>query len=621
MNSFNVTAAAPAQTITNTGKKPSSGHPKAQKGTPSQYFHKNHLISYTVSFLIFGLASRKIKVGFFLICSDFPFIVQFCDLYVEINLQAVIMDVERVIRLRKTHMSPTYNNFQTFKDPVVLESAKMQYCYGPGGKEKYVDLLASNLTISVGHSHPMVLETAKTQMDKTPHLSSMYYTEPAALLAEKLVDTMKPRSDGEKWQVLFAVTGTEAVELAIHMARATTGSNDMLSLSNSYHGSYGTAHGITGPSENGGGCRFDSMPCTNNIYHLDAPIYDNASLDRVDGLIQQAEQTILEKCTTTTTTTTSSDANGDANADGDVTKPGTAGFIFETLQGYGGIHVLSNEYLQKMTKLVHQYGGLVIADEIQTGLGRMGETFWAYEMSSIEPDIVITAKGLGNGFPISAIICKESIFSKFNSNNKFIFSTYGANAVSCAVGCTVIDIIQNNHIQQSCLKLGSLLQKMLLSIQSIFPYPYCLHVRGCGLMVGIELNVNIAYQIQEYLKNKNYLVGLGGSQKNVLRIMPPMCITADDLRNFADVLVMAMSEITGVQVPVNYSPYTVATHIPVCASESESASTSASESESASVSESESESGNGGVFIKKNGDNSISTNTNLRIIVTEPLNE
>jgi len=297
------------------------------------------------------------------------------------------MDVDAVVKSRKKNMSKTYDSFQTFKDPVVLERAEGQYCYGPDG-QKYLDLLAHNLTISVGHGHPKVRAAAKEQIDKMPHTSSMYYSEAASQLAEKLVDTFPERTDGEKWQALFAVTGTEAVELALQMARVVTGNIPILSLTNSYHGSYGTAMAASG----GKACRHD-LPETGGIFHLQSPIYHHK--DNIDGLIEMAETTI-----------------------GSSTSGNIGAFLFEPLQGYGGIHELPHEYINKMAKLTREHGGLVIADEIQTGYGRMGDCFWAYEASGVEPDLVIVAKGLGCGFPISAVVAKESVFKTFDDTGE-----------------------------------------------------------------------------------------------------------------------------------------------------------------------------------------------------------
>lgn len=406
------------------------------------------------------------------------------------------MNVDEVVDQRKQKMSPTYNIFQTFDEPVVLEQASGQYCYGPNG-EKYLDLLAHNLTISVGHGHPKVKEAAKTQIDRMMHTSSMYYSEPASQLAEKLTATFPERSDGEKWKVKFAVTGTEAVEIALQVARVVTGNTPVLSLTNSYHGSYGTAMAASG----GKACRHDLPEC-GGIFHLQAPIYEHK--DNVDTLVDMARTTI------------SASTSGHIGA-----------FLFEPVQGYGGIHVLPADYLQKMAKVTHEHGGLVIADEIQTGYGRMGEKYWAYEMSGVEPDMVIVAKGLGCGFPISAVVAKESVFDKFLETDKFIFSTYGANPVCAAAACAVLDVLEEEKVQERAFELGKVVEQHLTALQE--NYEDCWEVRGKGLMWGIELEPGVAKQLFEGLKDLNCLVGLGGPQKNVLRVMPPMCLTKEDL--------------------------------------------------------------------------------------------
>ena len=361
------------------------------------------------------------------------------------------MNVDEVISRRKELMSPTYDVFQTFKDPVVLERAEGQYCYGPDG-EQYLDLLAHNLTISVGHGHPKVRAAAKAQIDKMPHTSSMYYSEAASELAEKLTATFPERTDGEKWKALFAVTGTEAVELGLQISRSVTGNLPILSLTNSYHGSYGTAMAASG----GKACKHDLPEC-GFVYHLQAPTYQHK--DNVDGLVDMAETMIA------------SSTSGNVGA-----------FLFEPLQGFGGIHVLPYDYINKMADLTREHGGLVIADEIQTGFGRMGEKFWAYEMSGVEPDMVIVAKGLGCGFPISAVVAKESVFDSFLNTGKFVFSTYGANPVCAAAGCAVLDVLEEEGFQAHAHELGQLVDKNLNYVHD--NYPGCIEVRGKGLMWG-----------------------------------------------------------------------------------------------------------------------------------------
>ena len=247
---------------------------------------------------------------------------------------------QAVIKARKKLMAPMYGMFQTYQRPFIVKKASMQYMYDQEGVQ-HLDLLANNLSISVGHCHPRVVERVQKQAQELTHVSSMYYSEPAAELTEKFLNTFPERSDGEKWKVQYLVSGGEAVEMAIQMARVTTGALDLFSLRNSYHGSLGTAMGACGIHH----CKHP-LPETQHLHHLPAPI--NEDKFNIDEMIRQAELTI-ESSTPNT----------------------MAGFLFEQVQGYGGIHILPKEYVQRMSKIVKDYGGCLIADEIQSGLGRM----------------------------------------------------------------------------------------------------------------------------------------------------------------------------------------------------------------------------------------------------------
>lgn len=408
-----------------------------------------------------------------------------------------------VINIRKKLMAPMYSVFQTYKNPFVVTKAFMQYVYDQNGT-KHLDLLASNLTISVGHSHSRINERVKSQMDDMVHCSSMYYSQPVAELTEKLLDTFPKRSDGEKWQVQYAVTGTEAVEMAIQLARVASGNLDILSMQNSYHGSMGVAMGASGINQ----CKH-SLPETQHFLHIPAPINEN--IDKIDELIKSAENMIESS-----------------------TSNKIAGFIFEQVQGYGGIHILPPEYVQKMAQLVKKYDSYIIADEVQSGLGRMGSHFWSYEMSGIEPDIVVIGKGISNGFPISMVVAKESVFEKYAQHNKFVFFTYGAQPLACVAASETLSIIKETNLQEHAKTLGEYLGSGLYNIKTKHP-ELNMKIRGQGLMWGIELEPSIAARIYEEMKENHILVGLGGSKKNVLRIMPPMCLQKHDIDNLISV--------------------------------------------------------------------------------------
>jgi alanine-glyoxylate transaminase/(R)-3-amino-2-methylpropionate-pyruvate transaminase len=417
---------------------------------------------------------------------------------------------QAVIKARQKLMAPMYGMFQTYQKPFIVKKASMQYMYDQDGVE-HLDLLANNLSISVGHCHPRVVERVQQQAKELTHVSSMYYSEPAAELTNKFLATFPERSDGEQWKVQYLVSGGEAVEMAIQMSRVTTGALDLFSLRNSYHGSLGTAMGACGIHH----CKH-ALPETQHLHHLPAPI--NEDKHNIDEMIRQAELTIESS-----------------------TPNRMAGFLFEQVQGYGGIHILPKEYLQRMSKIVKDYGGCLIADEIQSGLGRMGSHFWSFEMSDIEPDIVVVAKGLSNGFPLSAVVAKESLFDQYMEKNKFVFFTYGANPMGCVAASETLSVIEDEGVQAFAHEMGGYIGVELNNIKAKYP-DLCVDVRGRGLMWGIELDDKFAVGIYETMKDKQILVGLGGQKKNVLRVMPPMCLTKNDVDNFIGVLGETLGE-------------------------------------------------------------------------------
>ena len=416
---------------------------------------------------------------------------------------------------KKMLMSPLHSMFQTFKSPPNITRALGQYKFDSEGN-KYLDLLADNLTISVGHSNPRIANVINEQAQKMLHCSTMYNSDPPLELSEKLLATFPKLENGEKWKVQYDTSGTGAVEIALQIARGASGNTQLLSMENSYHGSYGTAMAVSGITS----CKHD-FPETGLIHHVPAPITKSTPEEYINP------STAFECAKRTINSSTSGKI---------------AGFIFEAVQGYGGIHVIDNKYLQNMEKLTRNHGGYVIADEVQSGLGRMGSCYWSFEMSGVVPDIVTIAKGLGNGMPISAIVAKESVFDKYLENTgKFIFSTYGGNSLATTVAKEVLSIIEDENIQEHSLELGKYIRKVLDAFASKYPY-IIKEIRGQGLMFGIEIyHPSVALRIFENMKDNGILVGLGGSNKNVLRFMPPMCLVKDDVVLFSEIFDLNLS--------------------------------------------------------------------------------
>jgi len=346
----------------------------------------------------------------------------------------------------------------------------------------------------------------------------MYYNHKTTEAAKKLIDTL-PKNN-EDWVVHFVNSGSEAVDLAILMARSYTQSNDILSLRNSYHGLHGPAMGATGLHV----CKHTPQ-LDGNIKHVMNPDMYRGPLAQKKISKNDQIQIYADDVKNTITYET----------------PGSiAGFIFEQVQGYGGIHMLPEGYMPKAAKYVKDAGGLLIADEVQSGYGRMGDdTFWSFELYGQEkhfiPDMIVTAKGLGNGLPIAAVICKRSIAESIAK--KQFFNTYGGNPTVCSAASAVLDIVSTPKHRKTVANLGKKVTKMLKGWKR--KYEFIGDIRGQGLMYGIEIVKDkktrepdsiVAGKIFEDLRNNGIIMGLGGLHKNVLRVMPPMCINRDDIR-------------------------------------------------------------------------------------------
>jgi len=425
---------------------------------------------------------------------------------------AAAVSNDEVAALRAKYMAPTYARFQTPLHPPNMDRAFMQHMFDADGR-KYLDCLANNLTISVGHCHPAVSAAAAEQATKVQHVSSMYHSAPASLLARDLADLMPETPSGKGgWRTYFSVSGTDAVAVAVTLARAHAGTNLLASVQNAYHGSHGLGMGASGIAA----CSHD-FPEAQGVIHLPLP-GANAN-----------EETMYDDTRALLASTV------DAVGGGRV-----AGTILEPLQGYGGIIPLPPKFAQGLAEETRARGGLVISDEIQTGLGRCGNQ-WAFEQLGVVPDIVVIAKGIGNGFPIAACIATDEVWESFDKTGRFLFDTYGGNPVCAAAGRAVLKTLREENFTQHCSDMGALFSKKVhaeiarLEAADDAPDRIVSEVRGAGLMWGVEI-ADPAFAFRVYCRMHEFgvLVGLGGKNKNVLRFMPPMCVQPEDVDTFID---------------------------------------------------------------------------------------
>ena len=415
-----------------------------------------------------------------------------------------IRHFSEIVKNRDKFLSPVINTFTAFEKPLILEKGKMSKVWDNEGNE-YIDLVGQNICISVGHCHPWVVNSAINQMKKLSHCSSMYHHENPGRLAKKLVNTLPPHPSGEDWVVHFVNNGSEAVDLAVQMSKEYTGNNEIFSLYKSYHGLQGYAAGLT------------SIGKSNKKSH--ASMY--SSIKHVEpNNIDQMQNEIKY------------------NTSGNI-----AGMIIEPLQGYGGVFELEKGYMKNAFELVRKNNGVCISDEVQTGFGRCGDSFWGFQMKNndVIPDIITAAKGMGNGVGIiGCVISKKSIAEAFS--NKFFFNTYGSNPVAVAASESVLDVIKKQNIVENCKNMGTIFKREISYLCNKYPSVYK-EIRGTGLFLALEiygktLEDSIKNCIEIHKKTLKYgiLIGRGSAIGNVFRIQPPMCITENEVMKVITIL-------------------------------------------------------------------------------------
>ena len=368
-----------------------------------------------------------------------------------------------------------------------------------------------NVCVSVGHAHPEVTRAAEEQIRALQHCTTMFYHPVPAHFAEELAARM-PK--GHDWVVHFTSSGAEAIDLALIMAQTFTGNIDMLALRNAYHGATFGAQSLTGIS----GFRHD-VPLLGGIHHIANPDpYRGIFGDDTEAYLAEIDRTIRY-----------------------ATSGKLAGFIVEPIQGYGGIIELPAGYLKSAVQKVRDHGGICIIDEVQSGFGRTGDNFWGFEAHGIVPEIVVMAKGIGNGFPLGAVVAKRDVAESVAK--KFFFNTYGANPVSCAAGRAVLQVIDEEGLQANSLKVGRRMKAVLERLHQ--KHEIVGDVRGHGLMLAIELVTDRksktpatkeTAEIFEKTRENGLVVSKSGTDRNILRMVPPMCIQESDVDRMEDAL-------------------------------------------------------------------------------------
>lgn len=421
----------------------------------------------------------------------------------------------------KDYLFPSVANY--YEESVVLESGQGLRVKDLDGTE-YLDFFGGILTVSLGQAHPKVNAAVKAQIDRLGHVSTLYPTLGIVELAEKLVKL----APGKIGKAFFTASGTEADETAVALAQMATGNQELIALRHGYSGRSLLAQSLTAnskyrqlPSQIAAIKHAHSPYCYRCPYSLTYPSCDVKCARDIEDLIQ--------------TTTTGH----------------IAGFLAEPIQGVGGFIDPPAGYFKVAVEIIRKYGGLFIADEVQTGFGRTGTHMWGIQHHDVEPDIMTMAKGIANGLPLGATLATVPVADAWKVGN---ISTYGGNPLSTAAASAVIDTIAEENLVENAARMGKVLREGLEALKAKYPKTIG-DVRGKGLMQALEFvedetqknrtpNAGFVTRLFEETKKRKLLIGRGGLHGNVTRIAPALNVTKPDIEEALRILDESLAQVS-----------------------------------------------------------------------------
>ncbi len=417
-----------------------------------------------------------------------------------------------VLSAREKHLGRSQRSY--FHQPMNLLRAQGTWFTDDFGRQ-YLDGL--NNVSHVGHGHPAVTAAATRQMRRL-NTNSRFVYPALARYAERLAATLPDPLD----VVFFTCTGSEANDLALRIVRQVTGRDDILVIAGAYHGNTTAVTGISPNRYRGPGGV--GPPATTHEFaqpnRYRGPYgYDHAN----PGAAYAADAAVVVN-----------------NLVASEHVP--AAFFAESLMGTAGQIVFPPGYIEKVFTSVRAAGGLCVSDEVQVGLGRLGDTFWGFEGHGVVPDLVTMGKPLGNGHPIAAVVTTREIADAFDQGMKY-FNTFGGNPVSCVIGEAVLDVLEREQLQAHAQTVGRYFKQRLIDLTS--RHEFIGDIRGQGLYLGVELVFDRQEKtpapahtllLCERMKDEGVLTYPNGDFNNVLKIKPPMVVTAREIDLFVDVL-------------------------------------------------------------------------------------
>ncbi|CAH2213332.1 aspartate aminotransferase family protein [Tepidibacter aestuarii] len=388
--------------------------------------------------------------------------------------------------MSKNNIMNTYSRVD-----VTFEKGLGSKVYDINGKE-YIDFVSGVAVNCLGHSHPAIIKALNDQSNNLIHISNLYWNNKQLNLAKKLCDY----SDHDK--VFFCNSGTEAVETAIKLARkyginnGTSKKNEIIFMENSFHGRTMGALAITGQEK----YQKDFMPLMSGV--------KSSKFNDIDSLKNKIDEN-------------------------------TCAVIIEPIQGEGGIISVQIDFLKEVKNLCEKYNALLIFDEIQCGIGRTGSLF-AYKKFEVIPDVICMAKGLGGGFPIGAVLATQKSADAFVPGDHG--STFGGNPLGCSVSLAVLNELIDNGVLDKVDEKSEYITNKLSKLKE--KYQAVDKIQGMGLMLGIKLNIDKSKLISKCFEKGLLLVGAG---ENVVRILPPLNVSKEDIDKFLDILDEALNEL------------------------------------------------------------------------------
>jgi 4-aminobutyrate aminotransferase len=407
-------------------------------------------------------------------------------------------------------------------EPIEVERARGTTITGSNGKT-YLDCFSGISVVNAGHNHPKVIAAAKEQMDKLVHCCTyVYYNPTAARLAKRLAEI----TPGKLQKTFFGNSGAEAVEGAMRLAKQFTGKKELVALTQSFHGRTVGTLSITGNF----GRKKGSGPYMSGVAFAPAPFFYRCPFK-----------------TSTPDDCAAACAEGIEDAIRAQTSGDVAAFIAESVMGEGGIIVPPDNYFKYAKAVCDKHGILFIADEVQCGFGRTGKMF-AIEHYGVEPDIMATAKGIADGFPLGAFTARPDVGGAFKPGDHL--STFGGNPVSCAAALANIEVMLDEKLPENAAARGEQIMTRLKKFEG--KTPLIGDVRGKGLMIGVELvkdkqktpAVAETKEVRRLCREAGVLVGAGGTFANVIRLQPPLTLSAAEADRICDVFSDAVAKLS-----------------------------------------------------------------------------